>query len=212
MGDYFKKLAGDPTWDDDAGGSQMPCYETIAARNAAYPVPMLGQKIGMRRLCGNGYFEQMYNGVRWEVCAGASIIRDAGSGDLGYELIATGTAYVVLVSYTIPAGLIGSGEEWEVSVVGINGACTGNNIYDARLGENQILSTGMTNNQFGIFCSRQFRRNTTIDRTTSGVTYAGGSLQFILDLSQSQIFNAGVVPSTVGNVSRILSLTYRRVA
>ena len=38
------------------GSSIIPCFDSIEARNAAYPTPSPGQKIGLKRLCGNGYF------------------------------------------------------------------------------------------------------------------------------------------------------------
>lgn len=40
-------------------------------------------------------------------------MRDAGVDSAGYDLTAIGTAYGPLASYTVPAGLIGYGEEWE---------------------------------------------------------------------------------------------------
>lgn len=110
------KVSGVPySWSGAAwvgAGNVLPTYETwgeaiIAAGTTKGWVGLV------RRLCGNGYFHAMHNGSRLGVQCGESIIRDAGPAGAGYDLTATGTAYVALASYTIPAGLIGDGEEWE---------------------------------------------------------------------------------------------------
>lgn len=89
-----------------------PCYDTWELAVAAAE-STLGWTGYVKRLCGNGYFHVMHNGTRLAVSPGESIISDAGPASAGYDLTATGTAYVALASYTIPAGLIGDGEAWE---------------------------------------------------------------------------------------------------
>lgn len=95
-------------WAAAVGLTSCADYATLSAQ-----APTVGKIAQIPRLCGNGYFALRGNGTRWEVCPGESIIRDAGVDSAGYDLTATGTAYVPLVSYTVPAELIGDGEEWE---------------------------------------------------------------------------------------------------
>ena len=204
------------SWWTKAVGSQLPCYETIAGRDAAYPVPVLGQKVGMRRLCGNGYFEQMYNGTRWEVCPGESIVRDAGVGSAGYDITTTGTIYVPLAAYTIPAGLIGDGEVWEADIFAIFTTYTsGNSLPAVRLASNILTTQIMASAASRTVRNRGAfpRLGTTLQIRSNSPTdiYAGNITDASVNLDLDQTIDAGISPGAAGNVGRLRQWTFRRI-
>ena len=194
----------------------MPCYETIAARDAAYPAPRLGQKIGMRRLCGNGYFEQMYNGTRWE--SFGSIIKDAGLSGAGYSLTATSTAYVVLASYTIPAGMIGDGEEWEGDFFGRSASPHGAAASMPRFrlsGANllavySISSYGRVVRSRGA-CVRLGTSLTSRDGVSPDLYSNTYPVDTTIDPAQPIIADAGWQPGTIGDVLNMRFVCLRRI-
>lgn len=141
-----------PSWGAAVdGGGGLPVFENYAA----LPTPTLGLIAQIPRLCGNGYFALRANGTRWEVCPGESIIRDAGPAGAGYDLTATGTVYVALASYTIPAGLIGDGEEWEGDcfATSLSVAAGGTSYPKVRIAATEISS------QYGLASANRVCRN-----------------------------------------------------
>lgn len=131
-----------------------PCYDTwdlaVAAAGST-----LGWTGYVKRLCGNGYFHVMHNGTRLAVSPGESIIRDAGPSSAGYDLTATGTAYVALASYTVPDGLIGDGEEWEADcfATSLSVASGGTSYPKVRIAAAAISS------QYGLVSANRVCRN-----------------------------------------------------
>lgn len=73
----------------------------------------VGARVRIPRLCGHGHFYAMRSPTRWAVETGQIVVSDCGAGTstAGYDLVATGTAFVALASYTLPAGMIGDGGE-----------------------------------------------------------------------------------------------------
>lgn len=212
-------MSGVPWGIDAAGGASiLPCFDTIAARDAAYPTPPLGQKVCVKRLCGNGYFEMSYEGSRWTVRPGESIIHDAGVASAGYDLIATGTSYVALASYTIPAGLIGDGEEWEGDQYARN-----NGVWSVAADSPLIRIGGVSfasNGNLGA-ANRVCRNRGAFARLGAALsvristadTYTNQTpTDASVDLSVAQTIDVGVTPGAVGNTSRIRMWAFRRIA
>lgn len=203
-------------WGAVGGGGGLPVF----ASYAALPAPTLGLLAQIPRLCGNGYFALRANGTRWEVCPGESIIRDAGPASAGYDLTATGTAYVALASYTIPAGLIGDGEEWEGDFLAKSNATwvSGNAILKIRLSGNIIGASqpalsaansvsrarGAIVRLGGIVASRVGNANT--DLFTSVLNG-----DFSLNLSTDQTIDAGFDQGAIGNTMCLRQWVFRRI-
>lgn len=196
-------------------GNVLPTYETWG--EAVTAAGTTKGWVGLvRRLCGNGYFHVMHNGTRLAVSPGESIIRDAGPASAGYDLTATGAAYVTLASYTIPAGLIGDGEEWEADCFALfTTFVSGNNIPSVRLAANVITSQNLaasanrTVRNRGAFprlgTTLQIRNNAAAD------IYSGGTTDVSVDLGLDQTIDAGISMGAVGNVGRLRQWTFRRI-
>ena len=209
---YLDKICGDPNWDADVSGGCLPVF----ANYAALPAPTLGLIAQIPRLCGNGYFALRANGTRWEVCPGESIIRDAGPASAGYDLTATGTAYVPLASYTIPAGLIGDGEEWEADCFALfTTFVSGNNTPSVRLAANVITSQNVASSANRTVRNRGAfpRLGTTLQIRNNSATdiYSGGTTDIAVNLDAEQTIDAGISMGAVGNVGRLRQWTFRRI-
>lgn len=213
---------GGTAWDGTgwaAAGNVLPTYETWGEAIAAAGTTK-GWVGLVRRLCGNGYFHAMHNGSRLGVQCGESIIRDAGPASAGYDLTAAGTAYVALASYTIPAGLIGDGEEWEGDFLAKSNATwvSGNAIPKIRLSGNIIGASqpalsaansvsrarGAIVRLGGIVASRVGTANT--DLFTNVING-----DFSLDLSTNQTIDAGFDQGAIGNTMRLRQWVFRRI-
>lgn len=186
------------------------------ANYAALPAPTLGLIAQIPRLCGNGYFALRANGTRWEVCPGESIIRDAGPASAGYDLTATGTAYVALASYTIPAGLIGDGEEWEADCFALfTTFVSGGNTPSVRLAANVITSQNVASSANRTVRNRGAfpRLGTTLQIRNNAATdiYSGGTTDVSVDLGLDQTIDAGISMGAVGNVGRLRQWVFRRI-
>lgn len=203
-------------WDAVGGGGGLPVF----ASYAELPAPTLGLLAQIPRLCGNGYFALRANGTRWEVCPGESIIRDAGPASAGYDLTATGTAYVALVSYTIPAGLIGDGEEWEGSYLAKNnGTFSGGGDFPSiRIGTLSLRGSLPSIAGANQVC----RGRASIVRIGSIFACAAGSATSDLynqaansdrsvDLASTQTIDAGFTPGVIGNTMRLRHWAFRRI-
>ena len=197
----------------EAGGGLTPYadYATLSAQ-----APTVGKIAQIPRLCGNGYFALRGNGTRWEVCPGESIVRDAGVASAGYDLTATGTAYVPLASYTIPAGLIGDGEEWEADCFAIfTTFVSGSSTLAVRLAANVITSQSLASAANRAVRSRGAfpRLGTTLQIRNNAATdiYSGGITDVSVDLGLNQTIDAGISMGAVGNVGRLRQWTFRRI-
>lgn len=211
------------TWDGTGWASAtniLPAYETwgeavTAARTTKGWVGLV------RRLCGNGYFHVMHNGSRLGVQCGESIIRDAGPGSVGYDLTATGTAYVALASYTIPAGMIGDGEEWEVDnhsrnlgVYSIASNTQKMRIGGVLIGTNSALLTAI--NVVSRVRGVIVRLGTTVinragGTATSDLYSSAGLTDSALDLSSDQSIDCGFVPGAAANTMQLRQWVLRRI-
>jgi len=183
-------------------------YNIILSATTLSALPTSGISIGTQaflpRLCGHGIFWLCWNGTRYEVLPGQSIISDPGGlFTSGYQTTGTG-AQVNLVTYVIPGGLIGDGEEWFSTMQQkIVTFVSGSNNMNASIGSQQISNTG--NNvtvgqaaQAGTHFSH--RGNQLV--TQQSITYpgTGGVTVSSVDLSQPQNYVAGV-NSGIGNVT-----------
>lgn len=202
------------SWSGSAWGAVggLPVF----ASYAALPAPTLGLLAQIPRLCGNGYFALRANGTRWEVCPGESIVRDAGPASAGYDLTATGTAYVALASYTIPAGLIGDGEEWEADCFALfTTFVSGANTPSVRLAANVITSQNVSASANRTVRNRGAfpRLGTTLQIRNNSATdiYSGGTTDVSVDLGLDQTIDAGISMGAVGNVGRLRQWTFRRI-
>lgn len=203
-----------------AAGNVLPTYETWGEAITAAGTTK-GWVGLVRRLCGNGYFHAMHNGSRLGVQCGESIIRDAGPASAGYDLTATGTAYVALASYTIPAGLIGDGEEWEGSYVAKNnGTFSGGGDFPSiRIGTLSLRGSLPSIAGANQVC----RGRAGIVRIGSIFACAAGSATSDLynqaansdrsvDLASTQTIDAGFTPGVIGNTMRLRHWAFRRIA
>lgn len=201
------------------GGNVTPCYDTWAQAVAAAGTT-LGWHGYVKRLCGNSYFHVMYNGTRLVVCAGESIIRDAGPSSAGYDLTATGTAYVTLASYTIPAGLIGDGEEWEVDshAMSLDVHASGNDMLVAYIG-GQLLRGSTPSltaiNQVcrlrGAFCRLSSLLTIRTGASTADLYSGINNTDVTVGMESEQTFTAGFVPGAATNKMRLRHVCLRRI-
>lgn len=190
-------------------------YATLSAQ-----APTVGKIAQIPRLCGNGYFALRGNGTRWEVCPGESIVRDAGVDSAGYDLTATGTAYVPLASYTIPAGLIGDGEEWEVDThaMSLDVHASGNNVLSAYIG-GQLLRGSTPSltaiNQVcrmrGAFCRLSSLLTIRTGASTADLYSGINNTDVTVGMESAQTFTAGFVPGAVTNKMRMRHVCLRRI-
>lgn len=200
-------------WDAADGGGGLPVF----ASYAALPAPTLGLLAQIPRLCGNGYFALRANGTRWEVCPGESIIRDAGPASAGYDLTATGTAYVALASYTIPAGLIGDGEEWEGDIHSKITTATAAIIPRIRIGGVNIVMASpstMSNRASrgrGAIVRIDVIATRMVNNTSSDI-YENVLQDMPTNLSMTQSIDAGFDTGAVGNVMTLRHWAFRRIA
>lgn len=202
-----------PSWGKAVGGGGgLPVF----ASYAALPEPTLGLIAQIPRLCGNGYFALRANGTRWEVCPGESIIRDAGPASAGYNLTATSTAYVTLASYTIPAGLIATGEEWEGDVFASSpGPHGGNNSYPRM----RVAGASMLTSNYMTAAGRTCRCRGAFACLSSALTvgpsdiYQNGSISTDVAFNSSNAIaiDIGIAAGAIGDVSQIRYACLRRI-
>lgn len=196
--------------------TELPVYRSYDE----LPTPLVGKIAQIPRLCGNGYFALRGNGTRWEVCPGESIVRDAGVDSAGYDLTATGTAYVPLASYTIPAGLIGNGEEWEYDYHCKAGAVhnSGNDIPDIKIATSSIKGSTPILSSVNSVCRGRgafVRIGSVLTCRSSAVTgelYSSNvNSDVSLDLSVTRTIEIGIAPGAVGNIATVRQWTFRRI-
>lgn len=195
------------------GGGSSGNIPAVAAWSALPGSPTLGDLRFVPRLCGNGYFMVMWNGSRWSVVVGQSVIRDPGPSSAGYDLTASGTSYVVLSSYTIPAGMVGDGEDWRVVAMSRNNGVytAGNDGLQVRLSTNNLLGT--TSASVGTAGASKVARGigaftrlsgVVVKRTLTGDVYTNQSADDVsVDLSVAQTIDAGISPGAIGNTMRL---------
>lgn len=198
-------------WGAVGGGGGLPVF----ASYAALPAPTLGLLAQIPRLCGNGYFALRANGTRWEVCPGESIIRDAGPASVGYNLTATGTAYTALASYTIPAGLIGDGEDWMATICMKSGATlVGTDYPSVYLGGSAIASValaGISKQSIGQGIILRLGGTMVRNHQTLSPTYSSAVLLDVnVNFNDPQTISAGCIPATVGNIVTMRSWVFGR--
>lgn len=198
-------------WGAAGGGGGLPVF----ASYDALPAPTLGLIAQIPRLCGNGYFALRANGTRWEVCPGESIIRDAGPASAGYNLTATALAYTALTSYTIPAGLIGDGEEWMATICMKSGATLiGTDYQSVYLGGNAIASGALAGtSKQSISQGIILRLGGTMVRNhqSPSPTYSSAALVDVnVNFNAPQTISAGCIPATVGNIVTMRSWVFGR--
>lgn len=203
-------------WVEAANGlTPYADYATLSAQ-----APTVGKIAQIPRLCGNGYFALRGNGTRWEVCPGESIVRDAGVDSAGYDLTATGTAYVPLASYTIPAGLIGDGEEWEVDThaMSLDVHASGNNVLSAYIG-GQLLRGSTPSltaiNQVcrmrGAFCRLSSLLTIRTGASTADLYSGINNSDVTVGMESEQTFTAGFGPGAATNKMRLRHVCLRRI-
>ncbi len=181
------------------------------------------------RLCAHGMCLVMWNGTRWGVVPGQVVISDAGTGSStdGYDLTAAGTSFVSLVSYTIPAGMFGDGEEWFATAhmrnngVYVSGTDTVQVRWQSLGANGTIISAAGANlaNRVARGEGRMLRLGSTLVRM-AGRSDAGSVLGWngqnsadqTLDLSVAQTIEAGITPGAATNTSRIRHWTVGRFA
>ena len=206
----------DGGWAAAVGLTPYADYTTLSAR-----APTVGKIAQIPRLCGNGYFALRGNGIRWEVCPGESIVRDAGVGSAGYDLTATGTTYVPLVSYTIPAGLIGDGEEWEFDIhaMSLDVHAPGNDYVESFVGSTKFLGSGPTllsgvnqvTRKRGAFVRLNGVLAMRAGTATADLYSVAPNNDATVDMSIPQVLTAGFVPGAATNKMRLRHVCFRRI-
>lgn len=191
-------------------------YATLSAQ-----APTVGKIAQIPRLCGNGYFALRGNGTRWEVCSGESIVRDAGVDSTGYNLTSTGTAYVPLVSYTIPADLIGDGEEWEFDIhaMSLDVHASGNDYVESYVGSIKFLGSGpmllsgvnQVARKRGDFVRLGGVLAMRAGTAASDLYSAAPNSDATADMSIPQVFTAGFTPGAATNKMRLRHFCFRRI-
>ena len=201
----------------EAGGGLTPYadYATLSAK-----APTVGKIAQIPRLCGNGYFALRGNGTRWEVCPGESIVRDAGAGSAGYALTATGTAFVSLASYTIPAGLIGIGEEWDTDVqhrtnTWVAGTTTSSvklaGIVASTVNGNASANTKTRNMGTITRFGNGFRCQCAGYPTASNIPNNAFWSENAINLDANKVIDFGITPGAIGDVSVLFFAGLRRI-
>lgn len=204
------------------GGAMVGWVSNVASRYDTWDlaVAAAGSTLGwtgyVKRLCGNGYFHVMHNGTRLAVSPGESIIRDAGLNGAGYGLKATSTAYVTLASYTIPAGLIATGEEWEGDMFASSpGSHAGSNSYPrmrvdgaSMLTSNYITGAGRT-----CRCRGAFACLSSVLTVSPNDIYQNGfiSADIAFNPSNAIAIDIGMAAGTINDVLQIRYACLRRI-
>ena len=203
-------------------GNILPSYDTWAEA-----VTAAGSTQGwigrVKTLCGTDHFTAVHNGIRLRVLGGSAIIRDIGPNGAGYPLTATGTAYVALASYTIPAGMIGDGDQFGCAVFGANTGVlsSGNDSFSVRFGANQINAQSQV-----AFANRRSTSTGSLVRIgaqaicvsagpnalsgSDNNNYPGGLIS--VDFSAAQTITVGATPGAVGNTMKIEQWSFGRIA
>lgn len=192
-------------------------FDTYAALVAAYPSAKVGTTAWVKRILGTGYFQCMWNGSRWEVAPGHSIVSDS----TGYPLTASGTSLVVLASCTIPGGLIGSGEEWEFSMGYENSTVFAGSGDTGALrinGSVSLVSPGTltaASRMSGCY-GRFLYKASKFYRPTGGAVGVSWNNQAqgyaLIDMSLPQVADVTMTPGAVGNTSTITRWSIGRFA
>lgn len=160
----------------------------------------------------------MHNGDRLRVGCGESIIRDAGVNSAGYDLTATGTAYVPLASYTIPAGMIGDGEQWEADVFGrtLGVHASGSDALGVRVASSRCTALYLSSNANRVIRTRGsvVRVGTTLivrDSTQPDIYGDVFLADATIDFGAAITVDAGWSPGAATNTMRLRQWVFRRI-
>lgn len=196
-------------------GNTSPSFNSISDRDSAYPTPTEGQKVLIKRFCGNGYFEMCYCGTSWEVAGGQYIILDRGPGGSGYPIVGT-SATVVVASYTIPANFITNS-----SLYFLTGAAkhtgtfvSGNDFCRVRVAGNGVTQA-FTNgaNGFGTFTGSMQRVGTKSSLALNSAFGANNAVLNVTDLSQSFVIELTLTPANIAhNITGLICSVQRGIA
>lgn len=180
----------------------------------------LGKEARVKRLSGTGvtstgYFAVQWNGTRWEVKPGESVVAD--STETPYTSV--GTTLVVLKSALIPAGLVGDNELWEASIqtTQVSGTFDAANSHQLRIGGAAIWNNpGAVSSvpySFDVYPRRLRRAGTTARRYSASLwdSFGADEAQMPVNLSSDQVLDCSITPAAIGNVYRARRLVLRRV-
>lgn len=196
----------------------LPLYESYT--NLPIPGPSLGKRALVKRIGGTnvgsvGYFQVEWNGSRWEVRPGESVVAD--NSEQSYTSV--GTSIVSLKSANIPADLIGDGELWEASMqtTQISGTFDTYNAHKLRLGGGEIWSSttavSAVPTTYEVWPRRFRRSGSTYERYTSSLTdsFTADAPSLPVNLGVDQSLDCSIIPAAINNVYRIRRLLLRRV-
>jgi hypothetical protein len=163
----------------------------------------------VNKLIGTGFFRVRYMAAtsRWGVCAGECI---AFSVDPHSVVTAGATTPVDLAWFTIPAGMIGDGEEWELSTPSEAAANTGNDSV-IQIIATVIFQTGPNNPSQ--YSSMILRVNRTASILARAFSIFGSSIQrSTLNFANAIPIVLRITPATIGNTTYIRRAQIRRLS
>ncbi len=180
---------------------------------------LVGSMAMAPRLCGHGMFLAEKSASRWAVLTGQMIVSDCGPGTStsGYDLTATGTDFVALASYTLPAGIFGEGESWGADALMRNKGVyvSGADTAQVRIAGIQLTTSVAANgaNRVARCNGAAVRLGGTLVKHTGGLSYGGVTSQDVtVDLSVAQTLAAGIAPGAATNTCRLRQWNFGRLA
>lgn len=162
------------------------------------------------RLVGGGFFQVQYTGTLWEVCPGESVVMLLNPIP---PVPAPSTALQTFSLYTIPAGMVGNGEEWEFSFQVGAQANAGSDYVAISLNSDELSSNVISPGATNPFTLRTVRNGTI---TQANVSFQDGWFGFpsdrSIDFGLNQIVSVGIVPAAIGNITKMKNAFLRRLA
>lgn len=188
----------------------------VVATYAALPATANdGQEALIPKLAGSGFFRVRYMTAtsRWGVCAGECLF--SGSDTLSV-VTAPNTTPVDLALCTIPAGLIGVGEVWELFGSADVPANTGSDSYTVLIGSGITIgplavppsTTYQTTIRFGVLSATSTRRSF----ASFSSTISTGTVAYSFIVANTQAVTLRITPAQAGNSLYIRNVSFRRVA
>jgi len=196
------------------GLAPVPVLPAVIASYDLLPAIALdGQEALVPRLVGGGFFRVRYMTAssRWGVCPGEVV---AAQTDPHSVVTAGSTANVDITWLTVPAGIIGDGEEWEFSFPTETGANTGSDTTIIIHASSGVLSASTAANSTSGNIARFYRSLTVLARTfqITNASVVTGIQRNTIDSSVSQPLKIRITPATIGNSTFVRHAQLRRVA
>lgn len=197
-----------------ATSAQVRTLPIVATYGALPSVGVVdGQEALVNRLVGSGYFRVRYNTAttRWAVVMGEVI---AVQNDPYSYTNPGSTANIDNTWCTLPAGIHGDGEEWEIEYPFETGTNTGSDVILPIIGGSGTQPSTVGSAAYAANVMRLTRYGTSIKRTFSitGTSIAGSISTYAIDMSSARALVIRMTPANGVNTGFNRRLVYRRIS